>query len=75
MNIVEVLSGDWWDGPMRVADDRLMDYESAKVVLHLVYTFCGTHPHFNILPKEEAALRYLADDAGVEWKLPAITSR
>ena len=85
MNIVEVLSGDWWDGPMRVVDDpseNLLEDKSypgsledaLSVVSRLVYEFLGTHPDFVIRPKEKSAFVFLADYAGVEWKLPTITS-
>ena len=88
MNIVDVLSGDWWEPPwgfgenLSEADPPEPDPNepenvvvAARLVLRMVYEFCGTHPHFIVHPKEQTALYYLADDAGVEWTLPTITSR
>ena len=82
MNIVEVLSGDWWDGPWAGPDPPKpapaltspRRNDAVRVVLHLVREVCDTHPHFVIRPDEHAALDYLSGWTGAEWKSQPTTN-
>ena len=76
MNIVEALSGDWWDGPMTPEsdpDEPEHVVNAARVVLRLVSELLANHPQFLTTLEEKAAFDYLADYAGATWTLPPTT--